>query len=194
MDRFFTNASTDTFKLHYSELLTGHGLYSGMSQKERLQLADSMFSAITNLPCSFVSASVNKNRHYQKYQKPVKARAYTLLVCLERFQMFLQDHEGEGDVVYERYTRQWRRDLAYTKNNLYRYGIFSLGDLGRIKEPIMSGDPLNHRALQFAGFAVYAPQKRLTTRGQKERRWLQIRDKYYDVNASDYRRRGDVII
>lgn len=194
MARFFPDAPDRTFKLHYSRLLCGRGPYERMSPEERLQLADSMFSTIVNMPCYFVSASINKNRHYQKYQRPVKAQAYTLLLCMERFELFLQDHNDEGDMVYERYTRQQRRDLNYTRQNLSRYGVLSPSDQKRIREPIISGDPLEHRALQFADFAVYAPQKRLTTRGHKGRRWSQIRPKYYNADAEEYRCRGEVIV
>lgn len=194
MARFFPDETDRAFKLHYSSLLCGYGSYERMSPEERLQLADSMFSIIVNMPCHFVSVSINKNRHYQKYERPVKAQAYTLLLCMERFEMFLQDHDDEGDMVYERYTRRQGRDLKYTRKNLSRHGVLSPSDQKRIIEPIMSGDPLEHKVLQFTDFAVYAPQKRLTTRGHKGRRWSEIRPKYYNADVKEYRRRGEVIV
>ena len=194
MAKFFPNVPSRAFKLHYSRLLNGRGPYERMLREERLQLADSMFSTIVNMPCHFVSVSINKNRHYQKYQRPVKAQAYTLLICMERFELFLREHDGEGDMVYERYTRQQGRDLHYTRKNLSRYDVLSPDGQKRIREPIISGDPLKYRALQFADFAVYAPQKRLTTRGRKGRRWSEIRPKYYNADVEEYRCRGEVII
>ena len=58
-----------------------------------------MFDTINSLDCSLVSVSIHKPSHEAGYGWPVNVRAYTLLICLERFQFFLEDQNGEGKAI-----------------------------------------------------------------------------------------------
>ena len=70
-----------------------------MSDQERHDLADMMFNAIRSMDCHLVSATIHKPSHIARYSWPTNVRAYTLLVCLERFAHFLEDCDSDGHVI-----------------------------------------------------------------------------------------------
>ena len=137
------------FKLHYSELRYAKNPYNQMSDLDRRTLADDVFSAINSIDCSLVSCTIDKSRHYAKYQHPINVRAYTLLVCLERFWYFLNEHGCEGSVIYERFHLRQRKTVGRAIQKLQsmqNHNTFP--DLGSIKHTIRNGDPIQEKVLQ----------------------------------------------
>lgn len=66
-------------------------------------------------------------------------------------------------------------------------------NLYKIKSRIETGDPFAEKILQFADFFAYAPHIKLVTNGEKERRFEEIKHKYYNFDGS-WRERGFVVI
>ena len=155
----------------------------------RLRVADDVFAAIKNIDCSLISASINKVSHRKKYADPFGVRTYTLLVCRQRFQRFLEEYDGAGRIVYERFTAAQRRKIMPEMRQLQDSvaGHFS-PNLYKVKSRIGSGDPLVERTLQFADFFAYAPHIMLVTGKEKRRCFVGIKHKYYNFGGARWER------
>ena len=183
----------DKFKLHYSELREGRKPYHQLGNGRR-RLADDVFAAIKNIDCNLISASINKVSHHERYAGPFGVRAFTLLVCRQRFQCFLEERNDVGRIVYERFTTTQRRRIMPEMRQLQdSVAWYFSPDLYKISSRIGSGDPLVEKILQFADFFVYAPHIKLVTKDEKRRRFEEIIHKYYNFNGS-WRKRGFVVI
>ncbi len=133
-----------SFKLHYHELRRKSPPYNKMSINQCKQVADRMFDAINTVDCKLVSVSLNKSSHAAQYGDLAMIRAYTLLVALERFQYFLEDHNDQGKVIYERFNRSIRHRMEIDMKNLKEIpGFPHLADLGNIRGKIIDGNPFN---------------------------------------------------
>ena len=182
------------FKLHYQELRQKVYPYNQITDLERYGIANTIFDFINSFDCSLISASINKVSHDAKYEWPVNVRAYTLLICLERFQFFLEEKNSEGKAIYERLTNSLRRMITEELRQLQNIPNFShLTKLDKIKGKIINGDPTKEKILQFSDFFVYAPQIKQVTDQRSEERWNQIKGKYYQLDSS-WNRRGYVVI
>ena len=185
-------ALSDKFKLHYSELREDREPYCRL--RNRRCLADDVFAAIKNIDCSLISASINKISHCKKDVGPFGVRAHTLLVCRQRFQHFLVERDGAGRIVYERFTTTQRRKIMSEMRQLQDSVAWHFPpNLYKIRSWIGSGDPLVEKILQFADFFAYAPHIKLVTKGEKKRRFEEIKHKYYNFNGT-LQERGFVVI
>lgn len=183
----------DNFRLHYWELRENKEPYSHLGDKRR-RVADDVFAAIRNINCSLISASINKTNHYQKQDDPFNVRAYTLQACRQRFQFFLEEHNGRGRIIYERFTNAQRRKIMpEIKLIEKRVAKHFPPNLYKIKSLIETGDPLGEIVLQFADFFAYAPHIRLVSKKEKGDRFDEIKHKYFDYDGT-WRKRGFVVI
>ena len=82
----------------------------------RYGIANTIFDFINSFDCSLISASINKVSHDAKYEWPVNVRAYTLLICLERFQFFLEEKNSEGLTGFCCSRKSIVCDLLFSKN------------------------------------------------------------------------------
>ena len=120
-------------------------------------------------------------------------RAHTLLVCRQRFQHFLVERDGAGRIVYERFTTTQRRKIMSEMRQLQDSVAWHFPpNLYKIRSWIGSGDPLVEKILQFADFFAYAPHIKLVTKGEKKRRFEEIKHKYYNFNGT-LQERGFVV-
>lgn len=183
----------DKFKLHYYELREDKEPYSRLGS-ERHRVADDVFTAIKSIDCSLISASINKISHHERYADPFGVRAYTLLVCRQRFQRFLEERGGVGRIVYERFTATQRRKIMPEMRQLQDSvtGYFS-PNLYKIRSRIGSGDPLVEKILQFTDFFTYAPHIMLVTNKEKRSRFEEIKHKYYNFDGAWWER-GFVVL
>ena len=114
-----------SFKLHYHELRQNTYPYNSISDRQRWDIANAMFSSINSIDCCLVSATIYKPSHIAKYTWPINIRAYALLICLERFQYFLEEQGSEGTVIYERFNTRLRRKMS-RDGQIARYPEFSV--------------------------------------------------------------------
>lgn len=173
------------FKLHYRELRQEVWPYNQFTREELGQMANAVFNAINSIDCKLVSASINKLSHKRKYPSwAVNVRAYSLLLSLERFQYFLEEYDEEGIGVYEKLTNSIRRNIGRDLRRLLQIPTFPyFTNLANINKKIINGDPVQEKVLQFSDFFVYAPHIRLVNNYRTGRRWLEIKDKYYNFTG-----------
>ena len=172
------------FKLHYHELRQNTCPYDQLSCEDRENVANDVFEHINNIDCRIVSATIDKFSHRKKYSRPINVRAFTLLICLERFQYFLDEHQSEGSVIYEKFSRSQR--IKITREMEYFQSIPNSPcptNLPNIKGSVINGNPLQEKILQFSDFVVYAPYRYAVTEGGDDKRFNQIKDKYYNPNG-----------
>ena len=156
IDEFFIKRGINIphdFKLHYRELRQEVPPYDKLSRSELGELANSVFNSIKSIECKVISASINKRNHHSKpYPYTANVRAYSLLLCLERFQYFLEDTDSEGIGIYERFTKSMRKKATKDLRKLHetKFPIFT--NLDRVKEKIRYGDPFEEKILQFSDF------------------------------------------
>jgi len=197
IQRFFNNNGITlprNFRLHYHELRQIQWPYNQLPNQQRWRLADEVFDAITSINCHLISASVNKPNHRNRYDWAVNVRAYSLLLCLERFQYFLEDENEEGQAVYEQFTNNIRRRMTRELIRLQDMPTFPLfTNLDNIRGRITNGDPIVQRVLQFSDFFVYSPHIRLVNNLRTENRWRQVRHKYFNIDGG-WNRNGYVVI
>lgn len=170
------------FRLHYRELRQEQPPYDKLSRPELGKLANSVFDAIKSIECKTISASINKKNHLSKpYPYTANVRAYSLLLCLERFQYFLEEMNDEGIGIYERYTKSMRKkatkDLKILREDT-NFPFFT--NLDKVKGKIKYGDPFKEKILQFSDFFIYAPHIRLVTKLNADGRFEEIKSEYYN--------------
>lgn len=182
------------FKLHYNSLRAKEYPYDRLSDLGCKSIADAVFESINSIECSLVSATIHKPSHLAKYEIPVDVRAYTLLICMERFQYFLQDVNGTGAVVYEQLTVRLRQKMYREMRALRAIPNFPyLTKLDKIRGKIINGDPTRDKMLQFADFFAYAPHIKMVTCHKKDTRWQEIKNRYYSPYG-DWKKRGFVVL
>ena len=182
------------FKLHYNELRQKKYPYDQISDQMRHSIADEIFKAITAIDCKLVSVTICKSDHISRYNYPMNVRAYTLWLCLERFEYFLQGAKDDGVVVYERFSTRLRKKMnAEIRETCKRSRFPIFTNLGKIRGKIINGDPVKEKVLQFSDFFVYAPHIKMVTGHKKENRWQEIKNKYYGGNEKWYSK-GFVVI
>lgn len=182
------------FKLHYRELRQNQYPYNQLTNQERWSIPNRIFNAINSIDCTLVSATINKMNHVSRYDWPVNVRAYSLLLTLERFQYFLEEKQVEGKGIYERLTNSMRRCITAELQKLRETRNFPFfSNLDKIKGKIVNGNPIHDKVLQFSDFFVYAPHIKSVNNHRTQKRWLEIRDKYYNLNGG-WNRRGYVVI
>ena len=182
------------FKLHYRELRQKQYPYDQLTDPERWSIPDKIFSAIRTLDCMLVSTTIHKINHINKYSEPVNVRAYSLLLTLERFQYFLEEQNDTGIGIYEKFTNEMRRRMTKELDRLRAMKNFPFfTNLNKIKGKITNGNPINDRVLQFSDFFVYAPHIKSVNNCRTQRRWLQICNKYYNLNGT-WNKKGYVVI
>ena len=186
---------SDDFRLHYTELRENRWPYSELSETEIWKLTNKIFDGIKKIDCKVISSSINKKNHLKKdYPYTANVRSYSLLLCLERFQYFLEEKAESGIGVYERFTNRMRRNMTNDLQNLQQLTNFSFfSNLDKIKKKIKGGDPIEEKVLQFSDFFIYAPQIRLVSNYKKERRFLEIENEYYNLDGK-WNEKGYVVI
>ncbi len=189
ISEFFTKRGVtlpEGFKLHYREARQRQWPYDHLSEKEIGELSNSVFNAVKKINCKLVSASINKRNHCSKpYPYTASVRAYSLLLCLERFQYFLEENGEDGISIYEKLTRSMRKNIEKDLRNLReltRFPFFS--DLDKIKGKIRSGDPVKEKVLQFADYVVYPPHIFFYTNQKCSNRLNEIHYKYYNAKGN----------
>ena len=195
MHRYFASngieVDAEKFKLHYNELRQKRPPYDRLADRERWGIANDVFDAICKIDCALISASINKETHVAKDVGLSSPMSYALLTCLEQFEFFLDDNDGEGITYYEEFANSMRRKVAADMQVLQSMTSFH-STLGKIKGKVRIGKPSTDIILQFSDFFVYAPQINFVTNNAKKRRFEQIRHKYY--RGQDRKRRGLVLL
>ena len=188
IDEYFNKGLLDkNFKLHYHPLRMKLSPYDQLSDEMRKHLADNVFHIIKKSDCALLSVSINLERHCKKYYIPANPQAYAMLIMLERFQDFLEEHDGEGRAIYERFNKKTRKKVERTMT-----GLREVLRLRHYKAPnnirghVVNGDPKIHPILQLTDFFAYATWIKITN-PQKTFRWKSIKHKYFQLNAGWYR-------
>ncbi|MBM2819863.1 MAG: hypothetical protein HW410_1545 [Nitrosarchaeum sp.] len=189
ISEFFTKRGVtlpEGFKLHYREARQRQYPYDHLSEKEIGELASTVFNTIKKIDCKLVSASINKRTHCSKpYPYTANVRAYSLLLCLERFQYFLEENNKEGIGIYERLTRSMRNNIETDLQNLRRLTKFPFfTNLDKIKGKIRNGEPVKEKVLQFADFVVYPTHLLFYTNRKCSNRFTEIHYKYYNTKGN----------
>ncbi|MEM3064987.1 MAG: DUF3800 domain-containing protein [Candidatus Nitrosotenuis sp.] len=198
IQEFFTRRGVtlpENFRLHYREARQRQGHYAHLTEKEIGELASAVFNTVKKIDCKLVSASINKRTHCSKgYRYTANVRAYSLLLCLERFQYFLEENNGEGIGIYERLTRSMRRNIERDLQNLRALTNFPFfTNLDKIKGKIRYGDPIQEKTLQFADFIVYPAHLFFYSNQKCSNRFNEIFGKYYN-NKGKWNTTGCVYI
>lgn len=174
----------DNFKLHYHPLRQKRPPYDQLSDKERLSIPNSIFSWIENSNCRLLSVTVNLRSHYQKYTHPIDPIAYALRVMLERFQYFLEDNDGKGTAIYEKFNAKMRKkaeaDLKWLRRNT---GFRFYSKLSNVEKPVVNGDPAIEPILQMADFFAYLPWLWHTTGRKAHDRLDRLARKMYNLGG-----------
>ncbi len=182
------------FKLHYNSARAKKHPYDQLPDDIRKNIASRIFDSINSIDCKLVSASIHKPSHIAKYTQPIDMRAYTLLICMERFQYFLEEVHDDGIVIYEKLTTRLQRKMYREMQKLRSITAFPyFSNLDRIKGSIINGEPTKEKTLQISDFFVYAPHIKMVTSNRKESRWQEIKDRYY-LPYGDWNKRGFVVL
>lgn len=185
------------FKLHYHELRQTDPKiypYDQLRDPERWSIPEEIFSIIRSEECWLLSVTIDLERHCRKYEWPVDARAYSLLVILERFQYFLEEKNSTGKAIYEEYNAKLRKRTELELRKLQKYTKFpQFTDLGNIQGKVERGQPSVEIILQFADFFTYLPWIRKTTNYSATSKWNSVMHKYYNLDGV-WNKRGYVEI
>ena len=195
MSKFFNGIRLPAnFKLHYNKLRQCTFPYDKLNEDKRI-LTDEIFNQIINIDCKLVSVTIDKEKHCKRYTNPVNPLGYGLYIMLERFQYFLQDHNDEGVVIYERYNSNMRKLVERAQKWLITLAAFPTPiNLDKIAKKVINGDPKNEPILQYADFVTYAPWIRSTSEGKCTKRYDRIKHKYYNLDHNSSFKRGNVEI
>ena len=195
IDRYFDRGSLDkNFKLHYHPLRNKRAPYDQLSDEMRKQLVDDVFNIIKKSDCFLLSVTIDLERYYRKYDNPVNPQAYAMLIMLERFQDFLEEKNGEGKAIYERFNKKTRKKVEYAMEELrVSLRLRHYKELSNIRGHVANGDPKIHPILQLVDFFAYVVSIRRTSNFKKEDRWQSIKHNYFRLNESWYKA-GNVII
>jgi hypothetical protein len=163
-----------------------------MDRKKRGIIADEVFNIINNNECNIMSVTIDLSRHYA-YPKPIHPRYYSLLILLERFQVFLEDKSSVGIPIYESFDSKFHKKLDHAYRNLPKvYKIANPTELDRVRKEIVFKTAKEEPILQFADFVSYAVWKRSESLGAKTSRRESIKCRYYNLDHPDYFKRGNV--
>lgn len=189
IDKYFARESLDeNFKLHYHPLRNKRYPYNQLSDGMRKQLADDVFDIIKNSDCILLSVTIDLERHCRKYGIPADPQAYAMLIMLERFQDFLEENNGEGRAIYERFNKKARKKVERTIKGLREVLRFRhYKELSNIRGHVENGDPKIHPILQLADFFAYAVWIKSTTSSKSKDRWESIKHKYFKLNEGWYK-------
>ena len=188
-DRYFSKVTLpENFKIHYHPLRNKRPPYDKLSDIQRFQLANDMFELIKKSDCHLLSVTINLDRHCRKYGIPADPKAYTILILMERFQDFLEEHGGEGRAIYEKFNKKARKKAERTIRGLKEILRFRhYKELDNIRGHVENGDPKTSPILQLTDFFAYAVWIKRTTSDSANTRWLSIKDKYYRLDYGWYK-------
>lgn len=176
------------FKLHYHKLRHGRYPFSELANNVRKQLSDDIFDIIKETECTLLSVTINLDRHCKKYkEKAADPMAYSMLIMLERFQDFLEEENGEGIAIYERFNQRLRRKVEYTWSWLkYALSWRHYKKLKNIKGKVKNGEPKTDPILQISDFFAFSVWTKKTSDGKRSERWNSIKHKYYKLDHGWY--------
>ena len=159
MDTYFKIISLpEGSKLHYSSLRMRVCPYNHMTEQTRLELEKEVFEIIKNSKAKLFSFTIDLVGHYTNYNKPIDPLAYGLICMLERLSYCKQDEDiKEVRIIYERFNRTQRMQIATTYKYLEHTGFHTSLDLNKLPGDIESGDPTKEPLLQFTDFWTYLP-------------------------------------
>ncbi len=189
IDKYFKDIQLpERFKLHYHPLRNSCYPYDRLSDMQRRRLADDVFDMIRESDCVLLSVTIDLKHHCKRYSIPADPQSYAMLIMLERFQDFLEEHGGTGEAVYERLNKKARKKAERVMAGLREVLRFRHHkELSSISGRIINGDPKKHPILQLADFFAYAVWIRSTTGKRSEERWQSVKDKYFRLDHGWYR-------
>lgn len=191
-ESFTKDSLPENFKLHYFELRDERYPYNQLSKQARFEIANKLINTIVRTDCKLLSVTLDIHNHCTKYSRPFSPRAYALFLMLERFQYFLEDNNGKGEAVYERYDSSIRKNVELLHAHLKDSPSFpKYTDFNNIIGSVKNGDPVLEPILQFADFFAYVPWIKHSSLHTKLRRWNEIKHKYYNLDHLSPRRRGN---
>ena len=195
IDDYFDRGSLDeNFKLHYNPLRNKEPPYDQLSDEKRHHLTEDAFTIIKKSDCVLLSVTINLERHYERYPNLVNPQAYAMLIMLERFQDFLEEKNGEGKAIYERFNRKTRKKVEHAMEGLHvSFRLRHYKELSHIRGHVENGDPKIHPILQLVDFFAYTVWIRRTTDFRKEDRWNTLKHKYFNLDGGLHKA-GNVII
>jgi hypothetical protein len=123
-EKIFEPDPDEPVVLHRRDIVKSRGPFKILSDPDKRDEFDkALISALTRWEYNVVTVLIDKLALREQY-KVWKAHPYhyCLQVLLERFLMFLQDHEGHGDVMVESRGGKEDNKLKDSYNRLYRLG------------------------------------------------------------------------
>lgn len=169
------------FKLHYYELRMKRYPYNQLSDINRLQIPQDVFSLIRTLDCSLLSVTIDLQYHCIRYPRPANPRAYSLLMILERFQYFLEQNNSTGKAIYERFNAKMRKRAEMELKWLRNIPTFPAPtNLNNIQGRVITGDPTREPILNFADFFASLPYARRNSSGLIRADFDAIKFRYYN--------------
>ncbi len=188
-NRYFSKTILpENFKIHYHPLRNKRPPYDKLLDTQRFQLANDMFELIKKSNCHLLSVTINLDSHCTKYGMSADPKAYAILILLERFQDFLEEHDAEGRAIYEKFNKKARKKTERTIKGLKEILQFRhYKKLDNIRGHVENGDPKTSPILQLADFFAYAVWIKQTTSNSSQTRWLSIKDKYYRLDYGSYK-------
>lgn len=175
------------FKIHYTHLKAGKKFpYNRLSVQERSNLADDMFNAVINFDCNLIAASIDIQRHCNRYGDRVNPKAYMLFICQERLDQFKQNNSVSTMTVYEEFNHI-RKKIKDEITKLLNYTSFpNPQNLRQIERQVRSGKPQQHPILQFADFIAHATWLHRTTPNQPNDKFDLFKHKFYNWGANSF--------
>lgn len=196
MSKYFGGITLpEKFKLHYHKIRQRSPPYNQLTDPNRYAVMNEVFDKIVNCDCRLLSVTIDKERHCKKYSQPANPLGYILFLMLERFQYFLDEVQDEGIVIYERYNSNIRHAVDRVHRWLRSLPNFpTRTNFDSIVRSVVNGDPCSEPILQYADFFAYVPWILSTTDGKANRRYNQIKHKYYNLDYWYSYERGNVVI
>ena len=176
------------FKLHYYDLMHKRSPYNQLSSYERRRLTDDVFKIIERWGCTLLSVTIDLEIHYGHYPHPFNPQAYAMILMQERFQSFLEEKNGVGKVIYERFNKKMRKKmerLMVKHKDTLR--VVHYKELSNIKGHIENGDPATQAILQLADFFAYVVQIKSISKLKKRDRWESLKHKYFNLDGGGYK-------
>ena len=174
LDKYFIKKGIvppQNFKLHCTDLNKGKKFpYNQLTRTERQNLADEIFDTVSSFDCAVIAASLDLEKHCNKYNDRINAKAYMLFLCYEKLVEIKKQENITIEIIYEEFNHI-RKKIKKEITKLLSFPTFpNPQNLRDIENYVKSGKQNQHSGLQFADFIANAIWFARTKPNQKNRK------------------------
>lgn len=184
LDKYFTRngiSLPNNFKLHCTDLKKGiKPPYNQLTKTEIQELTDDVFNVVITLDCSLIVASLDIQKHCNKYNDRINPKAYMLFICYEKLEQIRNNANISAEVIYEEFN-QIRKKINDEIQKLLSFNFPNPQNLRDIEKHVKSGKQNQHSGLQFADFIANATWFHRTQPNQINDRFKAFHQKFFST-------------